>query len=185
MAQDEVAEWLSRWTANPLCSARVGSNPILVGQCLWMWAAIIPNDWRSYMFGHINGQLFCYSIKTKCRKNDTVRLLVSQAGTRRGGRYLQRSAGWTLPNTSEQYLNTSEQGPNTSERGPNKVRTRSEQLLTKSKQVLTQIRTLQTDGAKEPINSYIQQRANQQSSHQANLAADWLNEFLVIPVVCN
>ena len=28
--RDEVAEWLRRWTANPLCSARVGSNPILV-----------------------------------------------------------------------------------------------------------------------------------------------------------
>ena len=28
---DEVAEWLRRWTANPLCFARVGSNPILVG----------------------------------------------------------------------------------------------------------------------------------------------------------
>ena len=27
---DEVAEWL--WTANPLCSARMGSNPILVGK---------------------------------------------------------------------------------------------------------------------------------------------------------
>ncbi|KAM7229502.1 hypothetical protein CapIbe_019618, partial [Capra ibex] len=27
---DEVAEWLRRWTANPLCSARVGSNPTLV-----------------------------------------------------------------------------------------------------------------------------------------------------------
>ena len=26
--QDEVAEWLRRWTANPMCSARVGSNPI-------------------------------------------------------------------------------------------------------------------------------------------------------------
>ena len=35
--EDEVAEWLRRWTANPLCSARVGSNPILVVfffQCL-------------------------------------------------------------------------------------------------------------------------------------------------------
>ena len=30
MLWDEVAEWLRRWTANPLCSARVGSNPILV-----------------------------------------------------------------------------------------------------------------------------------------------------------
>ena len=29
---DEVAEWLRRWTANPLGSARVGSNPILVAQ---------------------------------------------------------------------------------------------------------------------------------------------------------
>ena len=30
LQQDEVAEWLRRWTANPLGSARVGSNPILV-----------------------------------------------------------------------------------------------------------------------------------------------------------
>ncbi len=30
LCADEVAEWLRRWTANPLCSARVGSNPILV-----------------------------------------------------------------------------------------------------------------------------------------------------------
>ena len=29
---DEVAEWLRRWTANPLGSARVGSNPILVAK---------------------------------------------------------------------------------------------------------------------------------------------------------
>ncbi|GFT03622.1 hypothetical protein TNCV_3135871 [Trichonephila clavipes] len=29
---DEVAEWLRRWTANPLDSARVVSNPILVGR---------------------------------------------------------------------------------------------------------------------------------------------------------
>ena len=36
---DEVAEWLRWWTANPLCSARVGSNPILVG--LWLlWPAL-------------------------------------------------------------------------------------------------------------------------------------------------
>ncbi len=30
MAQDEVAEWLRRWTANPLCSARGGfeSHPV-------------------------------------------------------------------------------------------------------------------------------------------------------------
>ena len=29
-SRDEVAEWLRRWTANPMGSARVGSNPILV-----------------------------------------------------------------------------------------------------------------------------------------------------------
>ena len=28
--EDEVAEWLRRWTATPLCFARVGSNPTLV-----------------------------------------------------------------------------------------------------------------------------------------------------------
>ena len=31
---DEVAEWLRRWTANPLSSARVGSNPIFVDDIL-------------------------------------------------------------------------------------------------------------------------------------------------------
>ena len=30
LVHDEVAEWLRRWTANPMGSARVGSNPILV-----------------------------------------------------------------------------------------------------------------------------------------------------------
>ena len=32
--KDEVAEWLRRWTANPMGSARVGSNPILVDKFL-------------------------------------------------------------------------------------------------------------------------------------------------------
>lgn len=36
--EDEVAEWLRRWTANPLCSARVGSNPILV-----VWLSLWPS----------------------------------------------------------------------------------------------------------------------------------------------
>ena len=31
---DEVAEWLRRWTANPLGSARVGLNPIFVDDIL-------------------------------------------------------------------------------------------------------------------------------------------------------
>ena len=38
-AQDEVAEWLRRWTANPLGSARVGSNPILVGS--WFYGVMV------------------------------------------------------------------------------------------------------------------------------------------------
>ena len=31
---DEVVEWLRRWTANPLGFARVGSNPIFVDDIL-------------------------------------------------------------------------------------------------------------------------------------------------------
>ena len=34
--EDEVAEWLRRWTANPMCYARVGSNPILVAT-FWLF----------------------------------------------------------------------------------------------------------------------------------------------------
>ena len=30
LSDGSVAEWLRRWTANPMGSARVGSNPILV-----------------------------------------------------------------------------------------------------------------------------------------------------------
>ena len=34
---DKVAEWLRRWTANPMCSARAGSNPILVDIFAHTW----------------------------------------------------------------------------------------------------------------------------------------------------
>ena len=34
---DKVAEWLRRWTANPMCSARMGSNPILVDIFVHTW----------------------------------------------------------------------------------------------------------------------------------------------------
>ena len=40
---DEVAEWLRRWTANPLCSARVGSNPILV---VWGCSSVVERTLR-------------------------------------------------------------------------------------------------------------------------------------------
>ena len=66
---DEVAEWLRRWTANPLCSARVGSNPILVVR-LGLWPSAVaqlvkkppPTMWetwiRSLCGGDIHALLF-------------------------------------------------------------------------------------------------------------------------------
>ena len=41
---DEVAEWLRRWTANPLGSPRVGSNPILVDFCLDSFSSKWPQS---------------------------------------------------------------------------------------------------------------------------------------------
>ena len=38
---DEVAEWLRRWTANPLGSARVGSNPILVALSIRFYGVMV------------------------------------------------------------------------------------------------------------------------------------------------
>ena len=38
---DEVAEWLRRWTANPLGSARVGSNPIFVAPPHWFYGVMV------------------------------------------------------------------------------------------------------------------------------------------------
>ena len=47
---DEVAEWLRRWTANPLCSARVGSNPILVEKLCYYWNSCTRRDEHLYIF---------------------------------------------------------------------------------------------------------------------------------------
>ena len=44
---DEVAEWLRRWTANPLGSARVGSNPILVGRLRFYGVMVSTLDFES------------------------------------------------------------------------------------------------------------------------------------------
>ena len=44
---DEVAEWLRRWTANPLGSPRVSSNLILVGSLLIPW---VPSDATIFYF---------------------------------------------------------------------------------------------------------------------------------------
>ena len=37
---DEVAEWLRRWTANPVGSPRVGSNPILLENFYFLFTQI-------------------------------------------------------------------------------------------------------------------------------------------------
>ena len=44
---DEVAEWLRRWTANPLGSARVGSNPILVEPLRFYGVMVSTLDFES------------------------------------------------------------------------------------------------------------------------------------------
>ena len=44
---DEVAEWLRRWTANPLGSARVGSNPILVATLRFYDVMVSTLDFES------------------------------------------------------------------------------------------------------------------------------------------
>ena len=38
---DELAEWLRRWTANPLGSARMGSNPIFVAPPQWFYGVMV------------------------------------------------------------------------------------------------------------------------------------------------
>ena len=42
---DEVAEWLRRWTANPLCSARVSSNLILVEGNILL-SVLLPGSYK-------------------------------------------------------------------------------------------------------------------------------------------
>ena len=63
-----MAEWLRRWTANPLCSARVGSNPILVEFFFFFFSllSILPSFaivCRAYMYVH------CVLLLLKFQKN--------------------------------------------------------------------------------------------------------------------
>ena len=51
MTHDEVAEWLRRWTANPMCSARVGSNPILVEE---MYVVHVHRNGYDMSFYHVD-----------------------------------------------------------------------------------------------------------------------------------
>ena len=50
-----MAEWLRRWTANPLCSARVGSNPILV-EFFFLFVTTELNLSKFNLF------LFCFAV---------------------------------------------------------------------------------------------------------------------------
>ena len=40
---DKMAEWLRRWTVNPLGSASVGSNPIFVVFFIWFYGEMNSN----------------------------------------------------------------------------------------------------------------------------------------------
>ena len=54
-----MAEWLRRWTANPLGSARVGSNPILVEVfCALLFGvtgSFVKFETYVVVFGHVRG----------------------------------------------------------------------------------------------------------------------------------
>ena len=63
---DEVAEWLRRWTANPLGSPRVGSNPILVE---WFFF------WYSLNFNIKIFALFVYCVIPQFYTRDTSAML--------------------------------------------------------------------------------------------------------------
>ena len=56
LAQDEVAEWLRRWTANPLGSARVGSNPILVD-------AFLLSKWDGHMISNKEVPFYVFNVR--------------------------------------------------------------------------------------------------------------------------
>ena len=49
---DEVAEWLRRWTANPMGSARVGSNPILVGSFVQLLPFLLSRNSMLYQLNY-------------------------------------------------------------------------------------------------------------------------------------
>ena len=58
---DEVAEWLRRWTANPLGYARVGSNPILVEKTI-LQCMPLRKLGECYIFPLMVGFAVVYSI---------------------------------------------------------------------------------------------------------------------------
>ena len=47
---DKMAEWLRRWTDNPLVSARVGSNPIFV--VFFNWFYVVMDSNLQFEFSH-------------------------------------------------------------------------------------------------------------------------------------
>ena len=65
-----MAEWLRRWTANPLCSARVGSNPTFV-----VFFFLFANPLSLICAGHI----VC-----DCISNDDIKHLAQLGACSRG-----------------------------------------------------------------------------------------------------
>lgn len=49
LGHDEVAEWLRRWTANPMDSVREGSNPFLVVVFLFFFYFRLFVCWLVYL----------------------------------------------------------------------------------------------------------------------------------------
>ena len=61
-----MAEWLRRWTANPLGSARVGSNPIFVDPPHWFYGVmVITLDFESSDPGSSPGRTFLCNLFLK------------------------------------------------------------------------------------------------------------------------
>ena len=58
-----MAEWLRRWTANPLCSARVGSNPILVENIFFLLFFFFVNFHFLGLFSELSFILDVYTEK--------------------------------------------------------------------------------------------------------------------------
>ena len=71
---DEVAEWLRRWTANPLGSARVGSNPIFVAPPQWFYGVMVSTlDFESSDPSSNLGRTWCYEQTSPNRINVIVK----------------------------------------------------------------------------------------------------------------
>ena len=71
---DEVTEWLRCWTANPMCSARMGSNPILVESQPFSRFKLVPQYQditkegfnKLYLYDEVTEWLRCWTANPMC-----------------------------------------------------------------------------------------------------------------------